>query len=187
MFNSLSLDDLLAYTSWEREKWHDCLRKHGASALEISAGPHGDGRFASVGDLVRHIFTAEKRYVERITGRTLTDFAAVPNNDIETLFQFSRESRKELQELIATYPEQGWDEVREFHLLGYFLRATPRKIVIHVLTHEIRHWAQIATLLRLNGMVDDFHDFLASPVMGGEFRPETGTELASAAQASKAK
>src|SRR5215469_3868262 len=28
-------------------------------------------------------------------------------------------------------------------------KATPKKIIIHVLAHEIRHWAQIATVLRL--------------------------------------
>jgi hypothetical protein len=59
--------------------------------------------------------------------------------------------------------------------------------------HEIRHWAQIATLLRLNGVVHELHDFLACPVMTriraspttridapedgnyeAEMRPETG-------------
>jgi uncharacterized damage-inducible protein DinB len=47
------------------------------------------------------------------------------------------------------------------------LKATPRKIVVHVLLHEIRHWAQIATLLRLTGVTDGFHDILFSPAMGG--------------------
>ena len=41
---------------------------------------------------------------------------------------------------------------------------------MHVLMHEIRHWAQIATLLRLNGVAGEFHDFLFSPVLGGEFK-----------------
>jgi hypothetical protein len=34
----------------------------------------------------------------------------------------------------------------------------------------LRHWAQIATLLRLHGVADAFHNFLFSPVLGGEFR-----------------
>jgi hypothetical protein len=58
----LSLTELIEYTDWERGKWHDWLRKHGDSALAISAGPHGNGRFQTVGDQVRHIFSAEKRY-----------------------------------------------------------------------------------------------------------------------------
>jgi hypothetical protein len=41
---------------------------------------------------------------------------------------------------------------------------------MHTLIHEIRHWAQIATLSRLNGFDVEFRDFLFSPVMGGEFR-----------------
>jgi len=37
--------------------------------------------------------------------------------------------------------------------------------------HEIRHWAQIGTLLRLTGLKGEFHDFLFSPVLGGELKP----------------
>jgi uncharacterized damage-inducible protein DinB len=47
------------------------------------------------------------------------------------------------------------------------LKATPRKLVAHVLIHEIRHWAQIATLCRFAGLRGDF---LFSPVLGGEFQ-----------------
>jgi len=62
----LSLNHLLDYTEWQRKKWHDSLRKHGEQVLRISAGPNGDGRFEVIGDLIRHIFSAEKRYVERL-------------------------------------------------------------------------------------------------------------------------
>jgi len=37
--------------------------------------------------------------------------------------------------------------------------------------HEIRHWAQIGTLFRLNGLAGEVHDFSFSPVLGGEFNP----------------
>jgi uncharacterized damage-inducible protein DinB len=166
----LSLNDLMEYTEWERAKWHDWMRRHGDSVLGISAGPHGDGRFESVGDLVRHIFAAEKRYIDRLSGRPLTDTASISRDNIEALFQFSRQSRKDLKEFVETFPAEKWDVPEDYKVLDYFLRATPRKIVVHILMHEIRHWAQIATVLRLNGLTDEFHDFLASPVMGGEFR-----------------
>jgi len=42
--------------------------------------------------------------------------------------------------------------------------------LIHVLLHEIRHWAQIATLLRMTGVTDGFHDILFSPALGGEVK-----------------
>ena len=166
----LSLDELMEYTEWDRGKWYDWLRRHGDHVLPISAGPHGDGRFQSVGDLMLHIFSAEKRYVERLSNRPLTDVTLIPNDNIETLFRFGRQSRKDLQEFTATFPAQNWDVPQDFNLLNNLLRATPRKIIVHVLMHEIRHWAQIGTILRFNGLLDEFHDFLFSPVLGGEFR-----------------
>jgi uncharacterized damage-inducible protein DinB len=169
---NLSLNDLMDYTDWERQKWYDWLRQRGDQVLKIGAGPHGDGRFQSVGELMRHIFSAEKRYVERLSGRSLTDTASIPPDNIEGLFQFSRQSRKELKELVETFPAQRWDVPEELNFpnLNIIGRATPRKIVIHVLMHEIRHRAQIATLFRLEGLTVALHDFLTSPVMGGEFR-----------------
>lgn len=166
---NLSLNDLMDYTDWERQKWHNWLLQHGEQALKISAGPHGDGRFGTVGELVRHIFSSEKRYVERLSDRSLTDTGSVPNDNIEALFRLGRQSRTELKEFVETFPAQDWDTLKDFKILSYSLKATPKKIVVHGLMHEIRHWAQIATLFRLNGLAGEFHDFLFSPVMGGEF------------------
>ncbi len=174
MFVDLRLTDLLDYTDWERQKWCAWFGQHGASALKITAGPHGDGRFTAVGELVRHIFSAEKRYVERLSDRSLTDPASIPADNVDALFQFGQQSRSALREFIATFPARAWDVPQEFTILSNSLRATPRKIVIHILMHEIRHWAQIATLLRLHGLRDEFHDFLFSPVLGGEYRREQG-------------
>ncbi len=163
-----SLADLLAYTAWERQQWRDWLRQHGNAVLTISVGPHGDGRFATVGDVVRHIFSAEKRYVERVSGQPLSDTASIATDDIDALFRLGQESRTELTELLASFPAEQWDAPKHFTILNHPVTATPKKIVVHILIHEIRHWAQIATVLRVNGLVGKFHDFLMSPVMEGE-------------------
>jgi uncharacterized damage-inducible protein DinB len=165
---NLSVNDLLEYTDWERQRWHSWLQQHGKDALELSYGPHGDGRFATVGDVIKHIFGAEKRYVERLYNQPLTDAASIPNT-IQALFEFSQQSRAEFKQLLETFPAQEWDTQREFKILTFVARVTPRKIAVHVLMHEIRHWAQFATLFRLNGYKVDFNDFLFSPVFGGEF------------------
>lgn len=169
---SLSLDDLIAYTDWERGLWYEWLHKRGDKVLTISAGPHGDGRFTTVGDLMKHIFSAEKRYVDRLWDRPLTDTASLRNDNIEALFEFGRGSRKELGELVRTFPAERWDEPMEFKIVNNVIRATPKKIVVHVLMHEVRHWQQVATTLRLNGMVAGFRDFLFSPAMGGEIKKD---------------
>jgi uncharacterized damage-inducible protein DinB len=170
---NLTLDDLLDYTAWERQKWHEWFLQRGDEVLKMSAGPHGDGRFTSVGDLIKHIFSAEKRYADRLSGRALTDTSTLPNDNIEALFEFSQQSRTALKELVETFPAQDWDVPQEHKIQNNVLTATPRKIVVHVLLHEIRYWAQIAALLRLNGLVDEFHDFLFSPVLGGGLRRES--------------
>jgi uncharacterized damage-inducible protein DinB len=164
----LTVDDLLEYTTWQRARWRAWFRDHPA-ALALSAGPHGDGRFASVGDLVKHVFSAEQRYVQRLNGQSLTDLAAIASDDIDAVFAAGETGRRTLVELLRDFHPDQWDSPREFVILGYDVTATPKKIVVHVLLHEVRHWAQIATLCRLNGLVAEFHDFLGSPVWGGTF------------------
>ena len=67
--------------------------------------------------------------------------------------------------MLGAWPSQEWNTPQELKILNYSITATPRKIVTHVLMHEIRHWAQIGTLLRLGGLTGEFHDFLFSPAM----------------------
>ena len=165
MLSGLSLNDLVEYTDWERGQWLAWMRQQGQQVLDIGAGPSGDGRFQKVGDLIRHIFSAEKRYVERLLDHPVTDTSSIPASDIEALFQFGQQSREELKQFIETFPGDKADVPFEMKLMNSSLTVTPNKIVTHVLMHEIRHWAQIATLLRLNGLKVDFHDFLFSPVM----------------------
>lgn len=160
---------LIGYTDWERQKWHDWLGQR-REALKTGMGPHGDNQ--TVGEVVKHIFSAEKRYIERLCDEPLTDTASIPNDNLEALFEFGQRSRQGLKDFIERFPAPRWDTLKDFEFVGWSLKATPKKIIIHVLTHEIRHWAQIATVLRLNGFKGDFHDFIFSPVLGGEFRSE---------------
>ena len=161
---------LLEYTDWERQKWHESLLQRGDRILLTSTGANSDTRFETVGDLIRHIFSAEKRYVERLSDKPLTDTGSISTEKIEVLFNLGQESRKALREFIEALPAQQWDAPREYMMMNHPIRATPKKFIIHVLLHEIRHWAQIATLLRQNGLKGDFHDFLFSPALGGDAR-----------------
>ncbi len=164
---SLGFEDLIAYTDWERELWHDWFHQHGNEPLKTSVGPHGDARFSTIGDVIRHIFSAERRYVDRLTNLPLTDASTIPAGDYEVLFRFGGETRRALREFLQSFPDDKWDEMNEINFGFAIVHATPRKIIVHVLMHEIRHWAQIATMFRLNGLKVDMHDFLFSPVFGG--------------------
>jgi uncharacterized damage-inducible protein DinB len=163
----LNYEHLLEYTDWQRESWHAWFTRHGAGALSVSPGPHGDSRMNTVGEVVRHIFSSETRYIERLSDRPLTDTSVVPTGDVDALFAFGRGARAALRAYIATLPDSQLDVARELVIVDHNRRLTPRKILTHVVLHEIRHWAQIATLLRLQGMKVDSHDFLLSPLMSG--------------------
>ena len=162
---AFSLEDLLAYSDWDRAQWHGWFRDQGPDALAVSVGANGDGRFTNVGELVRHIFSAEQRYVERSLKVPLTDTSTVAANDVEALFAFGHASRRALRQLLATFPSTEWDAPREMQLFGKrTLTVTPRKMILQAVTHELRHWAQIATFLRLAGRKPGMHDLLASPL-----------------------
>jgi uncharacterized damage-inducible protein DinB len=104
MVTGLSFGELIEYTDWERGKWQDWLRQHGDGVLTTSAGPHGDGRFQTIGDLVRHIFSAETRYIDRFSNRPLTDTASISNSSVEALFEFGAQSRGELKKFVKEFP-----------------------------------------------------------------------------------
>ena len=167
---ALDLDDLVAYTKWQRALWQAWFEQKGPAALAVTTGAHGDGRFPTIGGLIRHIFLAELRYVERIAGLPLTDTTSVTTDDPAALFEFGAMSRARFVHFIDTFPAAQWAVPVDVPLLGSTVRASPRKVVLHVLTHEIRHWAQVATLLRLEGWIGDRQDLLFSPVLGDPIR-----------------
>ena len=157
-----SLDDLLAYSDWDRAQWRAWFLEHGRTPLSTDLGPNTDGRIRDIGELVRHIFSAEKRYVERSLKVPLTDTSKIPANDVEALFAFGDESRRDLRNLLATFPDAEWEAPREMQFGKQSWMVTPRVMIIQAVTHELRHWAQVATILRTAGYKLGMHDFIAA-------------------------
>jgi uncharacterized damage-inducible protein DinB len=158
------IEYLLEYTEWDREQWEGWFRKEGPDAFAVSFGANADGRINNVGELVRHIFSAEQRYVERILGVPISDTSTVPPHDVDALFAFGRGSRQRLRTLLEEFPAERWDDSQEVQIGASKLTITPKTMVVQSVTHEIRHWAQVATLLRLAGYKSGLHDFLVSGV-----------------------
>lgn len=161
---AFTLEDLLAYSDWERAEWHRWFRDQGARALAVDLGPNNTGRIQNVGELVRHIFSAEKRYVERCLQSPLTDTSAIPADDVNALFAFGIESRRALRELLSSFSDSEWDAPREMSFGTYTRPVTPRKMILQAVTHELRHWAHVAAFVRQAGYKPGFHDLIASPL-----------------------
>ena len=159
------IDYLLDYTEWDRQQWEAWFRSEARDTLLLDLGANADGRIANVGELVRHIFSAEQRYVDRIQELPLTDTSTVPANDVDRLFDFGRQSRQRLRQLVDSFPAERWDVPQEYQLGPNKRLITPKTMLVQSVTHEIRHWAQLATLLRLTGRRTGVHDFLLSGVL----------------------
>jgi uncharacterized damage-inducible protein DinB len=167
MTMNCGIDDLLAYSDWDRGQWQAWFGDQGADAaraLAVDLGPHNDNpRVRNVGELIRHIFSAEQRYVERSLERPLSDRSSIPADDVEALFAFGDESRRSLRELLAILPDEQWTALREMSFGSHTRMLTPRAFVLQAVTHEIRHWAHVAAFLRQAGFKPGVHDLIACP------------------------
>jgi uncharacterized damage-inducible protein DinB len=160
----LSFRELLDYTAGEAARWHAWFRAQPVSVLAL---PALTGREATVGALVRHIFLVERRYVDRLLGDTPTPYESVPADDVEALFAAGRDARERLERWLATATQEDLAARLEFQTItAGTLSASARKIVAHALLHGVRHWAQLATLLRQQGYATDWmHDLLMSDAL----------------------
>jgi uncharacterized damage-inducible protein DinB len=158
------IDWLLAYTDWDRAKWEAWFGDH-PEALGASYGPNADGKIANVGELVRHIFAAEQRFSDRIEGKQPGSVDDVPADDTRALFDLGRRTRANFQRVLRDTPDSRWHDRFEMQLGG----ARPLSIVYatmpaQIVTHEVRHWAHVALLVRLAGFRSGLHDILVSGV-----------------------
>jgi uncharacterized damage-inducible protein DinB len=161
--DGVSFATLLAYRDAETARWREWLLRHPA-ALDV---PIGAGRTATVGGLVVHIFAVELRYAERLLGRRVTGYEELEASGVEQIYEIGERARGLIDEFLATADDRTMREVLAFETLtAGQVRATKYKITANLVNHGVRHWAQIATVLRQHGFADQWaHDFLLSDVI----------------------
>ena len=145
---TLGYDELLRYTQEERDRWRRFFAAN-PQALESAVQP--GGRFATVGKLIDHTFLVERRHVQRLRGEALATQTGLTGNNAQPLFDYGASVRRELEQLVDALDENEAGEVRTFEVREQTWAMTPRKLLFHVLFHELRHWAQIALAVRLAG------------------------------------
>jgi len=115
---------------------------------------------------VLHIFGVELRYTQRLLDQEAIRWEDLAQTSIEDVFELGDNARAQLVQFLTTAPESELDSVLTFETLtAGTITASKHKIASNVFLHDIRHWGQIATVLRQHGYTDQWpHDMLLSAI-----------------------
>jgi uncharacterized damage-inducible protein DinB len=156
----ITLRELADYTGEETERWFEFFREK-PEALNIEIG----GAAKTVLGLLLHIITVEYRYVERVLGKTPTEYDAFRGASFEDIKNYYAESRSMIEEVFATatLDSMNDDVVSQTKSFGE-IRASKRKVLVHMFLHGMRHWAQVAMAVRQAGFAIEAgkHDLIFS-------------------------
>jgi len=164
MTPAITLEELLAWNQESSAFWKAHLEANPA-LLEL---PCGIGGTANVQEFVRHIWGVELVWGQRIAGLPVTDRKDIPAGPLDALFDVHLKAVQVFRTLLDD-PAQSWNETMTLKfpwLPPEGLTASRRKIAGHALFHSQRHWAQLATLVRVAGFPSGFKgDLLLSQAL----------------------
>jgi uncharacterized damage-inducible protein DinB len=146
---NLTYNELLRYTNDERAKWRRYFADH-PDAIDTPVQP--GGRLPTVGKLIDHIFLVERRHLQRLRVEPLSTETGLTGNNAPPLFDYGASVRRELEQYVGDLDEDVASQMRTFEVREQQWPMTSRKLLFHILVHEIRHWAQIALAVRLAGL-----------------------------------
>lgn len=159
---ALRYETLLELTSTEHHRWHDWFVQHPAAW----AVPFATGRMATIGGVVMHIFAVEQRFAQRLLDLDVTPWEGFRQTSMEDVFELGDNARALLVHFLTSAPDSELDRVLTFQTLTAGpVTASKHKIASNIFLHGIRHWGQVATVLRQRGFADQWaHDMLLSTV-----------------------
>jgi uncharacterized damage-inducible protein DinB len=159
----LSFGELLDYCAEETSHWREWFKKNPGAADLVTdiAGTK------NVSEVVLHIAAVQMRYAERLLNLPITEYDALSGKTTEDLFVLAQKSLEDLRSFAVAAKDSDWEGTLTFPTrTSGTLTATRRKIFVHALLHGVRHWAQLATVLRQRGYKQDWpHDFIFSRVI----------------------
>jgi uncharacterized damage-inducible protein DinB len=143
----LTPQDLIAWSEKTSANWQQLLTSH-PELLTVSCDI---AEAKTVAEFLQHIVAVELRYAERLAGRPISDYAAIPFDSVKAIYATHDRAMTILQELLTS--DINWDESLEFPTRSMgTLRSNRKTILFHALLHGIRHYAQLASLVRQHGV-----------------------------------
>jgi uncharacterized damage-inducible protein DinB len=143
---ALTAEDAIQWIDTTARSWHRLLTEN-PDLLNLGCDV---ARTATVGELLQHIVAVELRYAERILGRQETDYREIPFDSADAILQTHERAMALMRQALEAGLD--WDKPLEFTTRTYGkAQASLKTIFFHSIFHGIRHYAQLATLVRQNG------------------------------------
>ena len=144
----LSGEELYAWVERTSSNWRVLLTAH-PEALEIPCDIRADG---TVTILLKHIVVVELLFAEWLSELPATPLDLSPSPSVEAIYQTHDKAMSLLREL-SRHDDAWWREAVSFIMRsGKQIHGPRRVFAIHPLMHSIRHYAQLATLIRQHGI-----------------------------------
>lgn len=147
----LTAEDLIAWVETTSTGWRRLLGGH----PELLVQPCDVAGVKTVAELLQHIVAVELRYAERLADLPVSDYASLPCDSVESIYAIHERAMALFRKQLATAID--WNDSIEFvtRSMGP-ARSTRKTILFHALLHGIRHYAQLATLVRQHGIKPDW-------------------------------
>ena len=144
---ALTAEEMLAWLETTSTNWRALIEEH-PEILDMPCDVMG---VSTVGQLLQHIVAVELRYAEQLSGLPPSDYSTIPFDSAGAIYATHERAMKMVRELLAS--EMDWDARIDFvtRSMGP-ARSSPKTILFHSLMHGIRHYAQLATLVRQHGI-----------------------------------
>ena len=146
----LTAEEILAWDEKTAQGWRKLLTRH-PELLTQSCDIAGT---KTVAELLQHIVAAQLRYAERLSNLPITDYATIPFDSVDSIYSTHDRATALFKQLFVS--DINWDEPLDFttRTMGT-LHSNRKTILFHALLHGIRHYAQLATLVRHCGVQAD--------------------------------
>lgn len=149
---AISADKILDWNDTTAQRWRAFFAAN-PGALEV---PSDIRNSKTVADTMQHIFAVELRYAQRLAALPESPYEAVPTAPLDALFAVHDQALAMVRALLAD-PAYDWGKRITFDTItAGRLSASREAVLLHLNLHAIRHYAQLATLVRQHGYKPDW-------------------------------
>lgn len=144
---NVSVEKLVTWNDSTAQHWRDFIRDKPIILALLCDIRNGK----TVADTLQHIVAVELRYAQRLSGLPESPYEEIPKNSIDSLMAAHDLAFGHVRHLLAN-PGFDWSTEITFDTISAGRMSASREtILMHLTLHGIRHYAQLATLVRQQG------------------------------------